>query len=445
MRDILSIGESKYIEFKREYTKTLLKTICAFANYHDGQIFIGVCDSGKILGVDNIESIRLSIENAVNDNIVPKPYYEIIKESVDSKTIIIIKVYKGNYTPYTISNKAYKRIDTSTVQVDKYGFEDLILQGRNLSFDTLSFKGGELSFNVLEQRLREELRIGVLSKDLLKTLKLISNNEYTNGAALLSDNNPLQNTTIAMIRYADNSVLNIKDKLVVSNISIISQFDKSMDFYNKHINTGEIIEGAYRKTIEEIPKVAFRESIANAIVHRDYSRAGDIKIEIFDNRVEIISPGGLPIGISEEEYFEGKISIPRNYVVADIFLRIKIIEKLATGIRRIKEYYKEYDVYPVFEVSENSIKVVLPKVNGNYVSGVRENNLNLYKNYLNEHEHKLVKYLLEGHQNFNRKIAEELLQLKKTQTVEVINSLLEKEFIIKIGRGRNIKYVLKQR
>ncbi|MGB4440043.1 MAG: ATP-binding protein [Sedimentibacter sp.] len=110
----------------------------------------------------------------------------------------------------------------------------------------------------------------------------------------------------------------------------------------------EVIKGAYRETIEEIPLVAFREAIANAIVHREYMLEADVRVEIFDDRVEILSPGGLPIGITEEEYIDGRVSIPRNRIISDVFLRLGIIERLATGIRRIREYYKNSGANPEF-------------------------------------------------------------------------------------------------
>ena len=106
--DILS-GESKVIEYKRNFTKSLLKTVSAFANYHDGVIIIGIQDDKKVVGVENPKELRLNIENSINDNIKPSPYYEIKTDKLERKDIIIINVYKGENTPYTIGNKAYKR------------------------------------------------------------------------------------------------------------------------------------------------------------------------------------------------------------------------------------------------------------------------------------------------------------------------------------------------
>ena len=159
MNNQLLLGESKYIEYKQEYSKTLLKTVSAFSNYHDGYIVIGLNDTGKLIGVKNVEETRLSIENAINDSIEPKPFYEIEVEVIEEKNIVILKVYKGDYTPYTINQKAYKRMDTSTVQVDKIAYEELILQGRNLSYEELFCDVQELDFACIINKLKRKLNI----------------------------------------------------------------------------------------------------------------------------------------------------------------------------------------------------------------------------------------------------------------------------------------------
>ncbi len=183
--------------------------------------------------------------------------------------------------------------------------------------------------------------------------------------------------------------------------------------------------------------VAYREAIANAIVHREYMLESDIRVEIFDDRAEIISPGGLPIGITEEEYLDGRVSIPRNRIIADIFLRLGIIERLATGIRRIKEYYKNSGINPEFLIAQNSIKVVLPKIN--HKTKFSEQ-FNILENQLNESELKIMKYVKSA-ERITRKEAEEILSLKKTQTVQILGEMVNKGVLLKIGAGRNTNYV----
>jgi len=430
-------GETKYVEYKKEYTKSILKTISAMSNYHDGYIIIGIGDDLQVVGIDNPKAVKLNLENAINDNILPRPYYEISEENKDDKTIIVLKIFSGENTPYLYDNKAYKRMDTSTVPTNKIEHENLIFKGRNIGYDALFFEGKDLNFDYLSKKLRERLGVGILTADILKTLGLMTGESYTIAASLLSDKNPVNNAGLSLVRFDSEHGLNIKDKTILRNVSILEQFDKSIEFYHKHINVMEVIKGAYRETIEEIPLVAFREAIANAIVHREYMLEADVRVEIFDDRVEILSPGGLPIGITEEEYIDGRVSIPRNRIISDVFLRLGIIERLATGIRRIREYYKNSGVNPEFLIAQNSIKVILPKINSITNSSRTFNNI---EKRLNEDELKIMKFVKSAGR-ITRKEAEEILSLKKTQSAQVLREMLDKGILLKVGAGRNTSYI----
>jgi ATP-dependent DNA helicase RecG len=438
MLEIMS-GESKYLEYKQAYTQTLLKTVSAFANYHDGLIVIGVADSGEIIGVDKPEEVRLSIEKAINDSIEPKPFFEIEELHHDQgKTLILLRVYKGDYTPYTYHHKAYKRMDTATVPVDRYGHEELILQGRNSSFEELPAGSPDLNFQFLTKKLKQTIGIHQMTEDLLVTLGLKASGRYNNAAMLISDENPMKNAEINLIAYKQDSVLEIKDKQSLKGMSVLEQFEKCMDFYSKHVNISEVIDGPYRRTIAEIPLVAYREAVANMIVHRDYSRDDAGRIEVFSDRIEVTSPGGLPIGISDEEYLQGRISVARNRLLADIFLRLKIIEKLATGVRRIKEYYKDSKAKPQFLVSDNSILVVLPKVQ--YSEEVIHSDMTGRIDSLPEKEQQIYELILE-HGPISRSEIEKEIGIGKSQTVELINQLRTRNLVAQIGKGRSTAYV----
>lgn len=130
----------------------------------------------------------------------------------------------------------------------------------------------------------------------------------------------------------------------------------------------EIIEGAERKNVEKIPEAAFREAIANALIHRAWDIESQIRVLMFDDRLEVISPGGLPSGITEDEYLSGKISVLRNRNLANVFYRLGFVEIFGTGITRIKQLYESALRKPDFEVSENTIRIMLP---------VFEENINL--------------------------------------------------------------------
>lgn len=430
-------GERKNIEYKLEYSKTILKTVCAFANFHDGMIVIGVRDDGTIVGVDRVEELKLNIENAINDAIIPKPYYEFEVHSLEALKLLVVKVYKGDHSPYTYQNKAFMRRDTSTVQVDATMYQNLILAGRNLGFEDLISIEQELTFDYLSRLMKKQLKISTLSEDLLKTLGLIENNQYNHAALLLSDQNNLKCSSVQMVAFSDRTVNRIKDKITLESCSLLQQFDECMSFYKKHINMGEIIESAYRKTVEDVPMIAYREAVANMLVHRDYSVEVDARVEIFSDRIEIISPGGLPIGLLKEEFIEGRISKARNKIIADIFLRLKIIEKLATGIRRIKEQYIDYDVKPQFLTSENTVVIILPFVNQSS-NQIKEHFL-VNESALIGKENEIYT-IIQKFPMIKRMDIQRQIKLEKSQTIELINKLRESGKIIKVGNGPSTGY-----
>ena len=117
MEDIKN-GENRFVEFKVEYTKNILKTVSAFSNYNTGKIYIGISDDGDIIGIDNFKNNKIKLEQSINDSITPIPYFEIEDCIINKKTIIILTVYKGENTPYRYREKAYKRTDSSTIVVD---------------------------------------------------------------------------------------------------------------------------------------------------------------------------------------------------------------------------------------------------------------------------------------------------------------------------------------
>ena len=121
-----------------------------------------------------------------------------------------------------------------------------------------------------------------------------------------------------------------------------------------------MIQGADRKKMEKIPEAAFREAIANALIHRVWDVDSHIRVSMFDDRIEVVSPGGLSSGITAEEYLLGKLSVLRNRNLANVFYRLGFVEIFGTGITRIKQLYAEGLMKPDFEVSENAIKIVIP-------------------------------------------------------------------------------------
>ena len=203
-------------------------------------------------------------------------------------------------------------------------------------------------------------------------------------------------------------------------------YEKALEVFKDYYQYEEK-KGANRRKVEKVPEAAFREAIANALIHRLWDVESQIKVSMFDDRIEMISPGGLPSGITEEEYLSGKLPVLRNRNLANVFYRLGFVEIFGTGITCIKQLYEESLKQPDFEVSENAIKVVLP---------VFEENLNL-----TEDERTIYKILSKTMLKSMSEIAP-YVAFGKSKTAQLLKEM-EKKGVVKIkGRGRGTKYVI---
>ena len=412
--------ETRILEFKETITNTFLKTVSAFSNYDGGTIYFGIDDEGKIKGLPDVKQACLDIENKINDSISPQPNYML--EIQNNNRTIKLTVQSGLQKPYLYKSKAYKRNDTATIEVDMLELSRLILEGKNIRFEELPCEDQDLSFEILQHKLKERIQIEIFNRDTLKTLNLYSDgNGYNNAAGLLADRNHFPG--IDIVKFGENISV-IQKRAIFENISILEAYEKAVDMYRDYYQY-EVIQGADRKKMEKIPEAAFREAIANALIHRVWDVESQIRVLMFDDKIEIISPGGLPSGITEEEYLSGKLSILRNRNLANVFYRLGFFEIFGTGITRIKQLYEGKLILPEFVVSENTITIVLP---------VLENALNL-----TEDERVIYKILSKTMPKPISEI-EPYVSFGKSKITKILKEMVKKGVVIIEGKGRGTKY-----
>lgn len=159
-----------------------------------------------------------------------------------------------------------------------------------------------------------------------------------------------------------HTISEIVERLDLRNISILKRYDEAISIFDKYYKPIDVVENSYRSLKEQIPFLAYRESLSNAIIRRNYRENQSIKISFYDNRIEVFSPGGLPDGVTINSYLSGQISVPRNPLIAQVFYTLGIIEKFGTGVKRIIEAYNDYSNKPKFIVEDYHIKIILPNV-----------------------------------------------------------------------------------
>jgi len=424
------VKENEQIEFKEQYSNSFLKTVSAFANEREGKIYFGIDDKGTVLGFATDDKTQLKIGNAINDTISPMPNYQLEVKTLDEKEILVLTVFKGENAPYFYKGKAYRRINSATLPADSFQTQQWAMESKRVSFDELIANEQSLSFEKLEKELQEKLLVSRVTDDVLKTMSLLIGEKYTNAGMLLADTNSYR-YGIDVVQFGETKSVFL-NRVTLTNISIITQYYAMLElFENYYADFEEVVEGERVRRIQ-IPRNAFREAIANAIVHRNYSLKANIQVEFWADRIVINSPGGLPEGIREQEFLSGGVTFLRNELLANAFRRLGIIESFATGIWRIKNAYQPFVAKPVFSVSPNIISVTLPVVN--YTNSNRRISM------FTAQEEELISLLETGEKK--RSEIEKQLGIGTTQTVKILNQLIDKNVVEKIGSGRAVRYKL---
>ena len=298
---------------------------------------------------------------------------------------------------------------------------------------TIKIENEKLEFKFLEQKMKEIVGIEELNLDILKTLNLYENKKFTIAAELFADNNNRKFSGIDIVVLGENIAGKNRNRILfrknIEKKSILEQYFEVISIFERGYEYEEI-EGAECIKKEKISKEAFKESVASAIVHRLWDINANIKIIMSNDKIEIILPGNLSSGMSEDEYMRGYASTLTNPIIANIFYRLGIIEKFGIGIKKIKYEYRENIVKPSFETHKNSIRITLPMIK------------TVLSNLVNR-EVKVFE-ILKKYEKLSRKEIEYLSGYSKSKVIRSVNGLIEKSIVEQVGKGRSVKYQLKK-
>ena len=368
LKNKLFSGESINIEYKVEMpqkSEKYMKTVVAFANGRGGRIVFGVDDKTlNIVGMnpDTIFQTMDSITNAISDSCEPKIYPDVTLQSIDDKTIIVVEIHPGPMRPYYIKNKGlvdgtYVRVAGTSRHAEGYMLKELILEGQNRYFDNEPCEYLEINEDdikdlcdkmkkiAIENTWNDEEKAAIrdVTKNILITWGILKEDNGkiipTNAYALLTGKMQIQ-PTIQCAVFKGKTRAYFVDRREFSG-PIQDQVQLAFQYVLEKINMGMQIKGIYRQDVYELPINSVRELIANAVAHRNYLEPGNIQVAIFDDRLEVTSPGMLLNTVSIKKMIEGYSRL-RNPAIANAFAYMKIIEKWGTGIPRILRECKEY-------------------------------------------------------------------------------------------------------
>ncbi len=460
LKELIQNGENKRVEFKEQLPKneSIVKTIISFSNTSGGKLIIGVTDNREIVGIseDNIFELQDRLTSLIFDRCYPNILPEIYTQNIEGKLLLVIEVFRGNLLPYYLKKEGknkgtYIRVGASNRVASFDNIVELERQRRNISFDEEIAYEVELSTLDLSSIYEVFKKLGKsLNDEKLQNLRLIKNEhgkKYpTNALLILLGYYP--HCMVKCAKFKGVTMELFLDKKEYSG-SIFDILENSLNFILNHINLRAEIKGLYRTDTYEIPIIALREALINALIHRDYINQGrDIKVGIYDDIVNIVSCGSYPNSISQADIENGR-SDARNRVIANVFKELGLIEQWGSGIARIKSTCLEVGLKePKIREMNDFVDVEFYRPNNAELISNKERTVikssdnNRLRPITTDYDRIILEHI-EKNKQITRKEAKNILDLGETKIKELFNELIDKGLIERVGAGRSTYYVLK--
>lgn len=469
-------GEDKNVEFKREIPEKhekFYKDIIAFSNSTGGKVILGVEDETCVVyGIGDQSPFKLSdsISNMISDACTPQIEPDITIKTIEDKTVLEIDVPAGKFRPYFIKNKgkkttSYIRINGTSRPADDRKLKELELEGQNISYDSMQDIGVEFDEIKAKELCKSMKRIAIEAceaedeREAVKELTLEKLEDFgvlckvgkkfypTHAFDLLTDNkNKAAKIQCALFKGTTRDMFIDRKEF---DGPIYKQVEEAYQFVLRHINMGAEIHGVYREDKLELPRKAIREMIANAVLHRSYLDRSCTQVSIYDDRIEVLSPGTLYGGLDITTALEGK-STCRNEAIAEAFHYMRIVEAWGTGIPRIRNKCAEYGLKePKFEEFGDGFRVSIYRRNDqpdqlnqfNQTNQTNQTNISDKSDQEQGIKEEIMKLLC---QNTNIKIRDigETLQLTDSQIKYYVKLLKDEGRLKREGSNRSGHWVV---
>ena len=366
---------------KERKPKSWLKSVSAFANGIGGALIFGVSDDETLVGLDDAKGASEKISEAIKTKMDPIPQVVLEHHAEEGKEFIVLRVSAGQETPYYYtgdSNRiAYVRIGNESVPASAVDLKRLVLRGSNISFDSLSsrYSFESLAFTKLRSVYRMRTGTELTESDFVSFELMDEDKRLTNAGVLLADDSPMRHSRLFCTRwYGLNKASGIMEALDDKEYSgsLVSLLQEGTNFVKNNSKKRWKKTGDGRIEMPEYPEQAVHEVIVNALIHRDYMEIGsEVHIDIFDDRLEVYSPGGMLDGSAVQNLdTDNVISKRRNPVIADVFSRMNYMERRGSGFKKIKGDYHfavnyRPELEPKFYSDISTFKVTLYNLNYN--------------------------------------------------------------------------------
>ena len=352
---LIQQGEGTTLEFKESLSSSFAREVVALANTIGGKILLGVRDGGSVAGIKDTNALRARVQDVARNC---DPPVKVLVEPVDG--VLAVHVRESDAKPVQCSDGFFWRQGAVTQKMSRDEIRDFFRTEGVIRFDLSPCPRFSYPEDFDREKFKAWLALSGITgrprvEDVLVNLDVAERAGdrllFRNAGVLFFARNvrrffPEAYITCLLGRGTDKvHILDRKD----FDGGVVADIQDAMRFIERNTRTAYRIEGLRRQNIPEYPMDAVREAVTNAVMHRDWFFDGaNVFVEIYTNRIEVISPGGLPKGLTLADL--GHMSIRRNPLIADLLHRIDFIEKAGTGIRRIRDRAREQDCpEPEFE------------------------------------------------------------------------------------------------
>lgn len=444
--ELIQNGENQKVEFKASArdSKALSKSITSFANTNGGHLFIGISDNGKISGITQTPDKVQQILSAAAQSITPTPRVEIKSITISGKIIVYAYTQESSDQEYyTYKGAAYVRIGSTNQRLEGASQLDFLRHKQLLNFDEgVTSEASELDLDsaTIQQYLIKRNQESYLNSHGIT--QFLTNTQLQkqypkglkNGAVLLFAKTPTHffpQAEVKLVKFLDTEAVEIIDHQLLQN-NLPNTIEETMGFIKKNLSKKIEIKDTIRDEVYEYPIPAIREIIVNAIVHRDYFSKDAIQMNIFKDRLEIISPGGVPRNLTKEIF--GSISVQRNPVIYRFLRDMGYVEGLGTGIPRIKYALRKHGLKdPEFNWTDWFFKVVI------YNEKNKKETTRPSQN-LNERQKLAINYL-KKHGTLKAVTYKEINGVSQATANSEIKKMVDLGYLEKIGEYRGAYYV----
>ena len=429
-------------------------------------MIFGITNEGMVVGLENPEGDAEKISETIKTRLDPIPEFKLrFHQTEDGKVLVILDVYKGDETPYYYSGdgvlEAYVRVGNESVKATATELKRLVLRGKNTSYDSQNstYKVGDYAFSKLKERYKKWTGNSFDDKDLISFGLVNEQGDLTNAGALLADESPIRCSRLFCTRWnglnKSGGAVDALDDAEYSG-SVISLIENGEAFIKRNCKMKWRKTANSREEMPEYVERSYHEALVNALAHRDYLVNGsEVHIDIYDDRMEIYSPGGMPDGTMIQD--RDPLTVPstrRNPVLADVFNRLGYMERKGSGFGKIISGYEFQINYneserPSFRSDRYQFTVVMPNLNydvpqdfeGNEtMSELMSESMSESMSELERTRMQIILHYLDTNKEINSSIAAKLLKVE-IKTASRLLSKAEKLDILKsYGKTKNKVY-----